>query len=108
MVVPRIKIMKILLINTYFYNRGGDCTYTFALSELLQENGHEVFHWGMKHPKNYQYKYEDFFVDYLDFSELNKQKTISNGIKVLSRTIYSRYSQKKLQELKEVKSSQKT
>ena len=56
--------MKILLINSFLYNRGGDCTYMFSLGELLNSKGHEVFYWGMKHPLNHSFKYQESFVDY--------------------------------------------
>jgi glycosyltransferase involved in cell wall biosynthesis len=81
--------MKILLVNTYHYSRGGDCTYTFSLAELLRSQGHEVYYFGMKHPLNIPCSQEKFFVDYIDFRELNQKKTLLNGLRVVSRSIYS-------------------
>ena len=81
--------MKILLVNTYHYPRGGDCTYTFSLAELMQSHGHEVFFFGMHHPLNVPCAQEKFFVDYIDFRELNQKKNLYNGLKVVSRSIYS-------------------
>ena len=89
--------MKILLINTYYYHRGGDCTYNFSLGETLKEKGHEVFFWGMNHPQNYEYEHSNYFVDYIDFVELNKKKNIMNGLNILKNNIYSKENQKKLQ-----------
>lgn len=88
--------MKILLINSFLYNRGGDCTYMFALSNLLKANGHKVFFWGMKHPRNFQFKYEEYFVDYIDYVDLNKNKKISNMVRVLGRSIYSKNAKNKI------------
>ena len=38
--------MRILQIQTYHFHRGGDSTYMFNLSRLLEERGHEVVHFG--------------------------------------------------------------
>jgi len=91
--------MKVLLINTFLYHRGGDCTYTFALGDMLKSNGHEVYYWGMNHPKNYQYEYSNFFVDHIDYNEINSKKTIQNSIKVIKRCIYSFHAKEKLRHL---------
>ncbi|MFX0196262.1 MAG: glycosyltransferase [Candidatus Hodarchaeota archaeon] len=91
--------MKILLINTFHYHRGGDCTYTFALGDLLKSKGHDVYYWAMRHPKNYNYEYDNYFVDYIDYNELNEKRTASNAIKAISRCIYSFHARRKLGEL---------
>ena len=80
--------MKILIINKYLYNRGGDTTYTFNLGNLLKENGHQVFYWGMVHPDNLVNNH-DYFPSFIDYNELNKTKSISTGMKVLKRSVYS-------------------
>jgi len=80
--------MKILIINKYLYNRGGDTTYTFNLGNLLKDNGHQVFYWGMYHQKNIVNN-DDSFPSFIDFNELNKSKSIRNGVEVLNRSIYS-------------------
>lgn len=81
--------MRIVLINTYHYNRGGDCTYMFSLADLLRSRGHDVFFFGMKHPLNFPCEQEKYFVDYVDFRELNSKKNLVNNVRVLSRSIYS-------------------
>jgi glycosyltransferase involved in cell wall biosynthesis len=88
--------MKILLINTYLYQRGGDCTYTFSLGNLFKTKGHKVFYWGMKHPLNYELDYKDLFVDYIDYENINASKNIENALKVFSRCIYYKAARKKL------------
>jgi len=91
--------MKILIINTFHYHRGGDCTYTFALGDLLKSKGHEVFYWGMNHPDNYDYEYSGYFADNIDYSELNYRKTVKGGIKAVTRCIYSFHAKRKLRQL---------
>ena len=44
--------MKILLVNKYFYRKGGAETYFFALAEGLKSLGHEVAFFSMQHPNN--------------------------------------------------------
>jgi glycosyltransferase involved in cell wall biosynthesis len=91
--------MKILLVNTYHYLRGGDCTYTFALADLLKSHGHKVKFFGMKHPKNLPSTEEKYFLEYIDYVELNKNKSLANSLKVLTRSIYYKHARTKIGEL---------
>jgi len=88
--------MKILLINNFLYNRGGDCTYMFSLGDLLKSKNHNVSYWGMKHPKNFNFSNENFFVDDIDYSSLNNKKNIKGILQVLSRSIYSKNAKKSI------------
>ena len=81
--------MKILIINKYLYNHGGDTTYTFNLGNLLKKHGHHVFYWGMKNSKNLVNNNKEYFPSFIDYNELNDTKSISNGMKVLKRSVYS-------------------
>lgn len=91
--------MKILIVQTYHYYRGGDSTYGFSLANLLRKNGHQVNFFGMKHPLNLPCEDEKYFVDYIDFREANANKNIFNGIKVISRSIYSTHVREKFKEI---------
>ncbi|MEF9427280.1 MAG: glycosyltransferase family 4 protein [Candidatus Mariimomonas ferrooxydans] len=91
--------MKILLVNNFFYNRGGDCTYFFALKNLLEKKGHNVIVFSMHHPKNLASEYSKYFVSYINYEEEIRHKDILSGIKVLNRTIYSREAKKKIEKL---------
>src|SRR6266496_69363 len=81
--------MKILLVNTRHFYGGGDSTYTFSLSRLLQQQGHHVSFFAMQDQRNLNDPNEDLFVPFIDFRELNQHKNIANGLKVLGRVIYS-------------------
>ena len=74
--------MKVLLINNFFYNRGGDCTYTLSLGRLLESKGHEVFYFCMKHPNNKEYEYSNYFTEYIDYNLMRSNINIQNSIKV--------------------------
>lgn len=88
--------MKILIANTFHYFRGGDCTYTFALATLLRAHGHEVRFFGMHHPLNLECPDSAYWVDYVDFVEMNQRRNLVNGIKVVSRSIYSRQARERI------------
>jgi glycosyltransferase involved in cell wall biosynthesis len=54
--------MDILLINKFFYEKGGTERYFFSLSDALQEHGHRVTHFSMRHASNLPSPYERYFV----------------------------------------------
>jgi len=94
-----VRNLKVLIVNTYHYLRGGDCTYAFSLAELLRSKGHEVFFFGMHHPQNFPCEQSEYFVDYIDFREMNRDKGVMNAVRVLSRSIYSTQAKAKLRQL---------
>jgi glycosyltransferase involved in cell wall biosynthesis len=81
--------MKILVAQQFCYPRGGDWTYVKKLMDLYELKGHEVILFGMRHPENARFPYEDYFVSHVDYAELNKNKNIANAIRVLGKSIYS-------------------
>lgn len=54
--------MKILLVNKFYYRKGGAETYYFALAETLKARGHEVIFFSMKDEKNVPCEQEKYFV----------------------------------------------
>lgn len=44
--------MKVLLVNKFYYRRGGDCIVTLNLEKLLKEKGHKVAIYSMEYPEN--------------------------------------------------------
>ncbi len=53
--------MKILICNKYWYNRGGDCTYSIALEKMLREHGHETAIFSMQYPDNFDTPWSSYF-----------------------------------------------
>lgn len=88
--------MKILMVNKFFYIKGGSETYYFSLKKLLEENGHEVIDFSMKDEKNFESKYSEFFVEGVDY---NKEQSIFSKIKSGMKIIYSFEAKKKLEKL---------
>ena len=54
--------MKILMINKFFYIKGGSETYYFNLKKLLENNGHTVIDFSMQDKKNLYSPYSKYFV----------------------------------------------
>lgn len=91
--------MKILMINSFNYLRGGGERCFFDLSDLLRSHGHEVIPFCMDHPKNLPSEYSDYFVSYIDFpTELGKPG-LSPKLRVLERVLYSREARRKVEDL---------
>ena len=53
--------MRILLINKFYYPRGGDCIYTLSLEGLLRAKGHEVAVMAMDYPSNLTSQWTRYF-----------------------------------------------
>ena len=79
---------KVLLVNNFYYNRGGDCTYLFGLKNILEKNNHNVVIFSMQHPENIESTWSKYFVNYINYDEEVKQISFSSGMKVATRTIY--------------------
>lgn len=59
--------MRVLLVNKYFYRKGGAETYYFALAEGLKALGHEVAFFSMRHPSNEPSRWSKYFVSEKDY-----------------------------------------
>jgi glycosyltransferase involved in cell wall biosynthesis len=79
---------KVLLVNNFYYNRGGDCTYLFSLKDLLERKGQKTVVFSMHHPQNYRSEWSKYFVDYINYDEEVKKISLLSIIKVASRTIF--------------------
>ena len=101
--------MKVVIAHKYFYPRDGVTTHVFDLIDLLESHGHTVIPFAMKHPDaNFQFpisnfqckelyeKYQQFFVSYIDFNNL---QGIRKKIKAFFRMLYSFEAKKKFKKL---------
>ncbi|PIZ96006.1 MAG: hypothetical protein COX80_02625 [Candidatus Magasanikbacteria bacterium CG_4_10_14_0_2_um_filter_33_14] len=87
--------MKILLVNKYWYIRGGSERVVFATKEILEKNGHEVVVFGMKNDKNIVEN--DYFIDDIDYKKISAWKKFILGFKI----IYNKDAKKKFASLVE-------
>jgi len=81
--------VRVCLVNTFHYMRGGDSTYTFDLARLLAAHGDSVIHFAMKHPANLKSEFEQYFVDTVDYRALHASANPFRKIKGLARSLYS-------------------
>jgi glycosyltransferase involved in cell wall biosynthesis len=89
--------MNILIANWTWYPSGGDWTYINHLCSLLGANGHAIIPFSMHDARNIQTPYSKYFIRNIDYKELNKNKTLRNSYKVLTRSLYSREAKHKLE-----------
>jgi len=91
--------MKILMCSNFFYRRGGDCAHMFSVADLLEEHGHEAVFFSMNHPKNMPCSEQKYFIDHIDYEELNQNRSISSVFRVLKSSIYSRQARRNIGQL---------
>lgn len=65
---------KVLIVNKFYYRRGGDCVYTLNLERLLRDHGHDVAVYSMQYPDNLETSWNGYFA-----SEVNFQKNKLKG-----------------------------
>ena len=88
--------MKILMVNKFYYIKGGSETYYFALKQLLESKGHEVIDFSMQDEKNFDSPYAEYFVSAVDY---NGKMDLKQQIKAATNIIYSVEAKKKLEKL---------
>ena len=88
--------MRVLMVQTFYYYRGGDSAYMLSLSKLLEEKGHEVIPFAMEHPRNLPSPYARFFVSEIDFPALMGASSPAAAWKVATRSIYSGEARRKI------------
>ncbi|WP_027694992.1 glycosyltransferase family 4 protein [Vibrio litoralis] len=59
--------MKILLVNKFFYKKGGAETVYFQEREMLRQEGFDIVEFSMTHESNEASDYSDYFVSNVDY-----------------------------------------
>lgn len=90
--------MNILIAHWSWYPTGGDWTYVESVTRLYQQHGHTVIPFCMKDERNYPTPYDKYFIEKIDYKQVNK-RSLSDGIKVISKTIYSVEAKRNLEKL---------
>lgn len=90
--------MKVLLINKYFYHRGGSEAVFFETAGLLRERGHDVSVFSMSDPRNLASPDAGDFVSRVDF---DRGGSLRNRAKIPGRMLYSLEARRKLKRLLE-------
>jgi len=90
--------MNILVINWTWYPSGGDWTYVENVIDLYTRNGHTVIPFSMKDERNFPTEYAEYFIENIDYKKINT-RSLSAGIKVVAKSIYSIEAQQNLERL---------
>jgi len=85
--------MKVLLVNKYFYLKGGSERYFFNLARLLRRKGHQVIFFSMRDERNESSPQDSYFVDRIDYDAPAGPR--EQGRRVL-KLLYSREAQRKM------------
>ena len=88
--------MKILMVNKFFFVKGGSETYYFSLKKLLESKGHSVIDFSMQDDRNFPSEYSKYFVSGVYY---NKPLGIKKKIKAGVNIIYSLEAKKKFEQL---------
>ena len=91
--------MRVLMVQTFHFRRGGDSTCMLGLSGLLEENGHEVVHFAMKHPRNLPSPHSEYFSSEIDFPSLLERSSPASAWKVLTKSIHNGEARRKIARL---------
>jgi glycosyltransferase involved in cell wall biosynthesis len=91
--------MNILLANASWYPSGGDWTYIESICKLYESNGHSIIPFAMDDRRNNFNSYNKYFIENINYNELNKHKSFKNSFKVLTSSIYSFDAIKKIKKL---------
>ncbi len=91
--------MKILMVNKFFFIKGGVERYFFELSEILKTHNHSVIPFSMKHPQNYSSDYEEFFIENIDYHQISFRKNPFRSLSVFFKMIYSLEAKRKMEKL---------
>lgn len=75
--------MDILLINKYFWRKGGSETVFFQLLEKLNNCGHKAIPFSMKDFRNMPSEYSEYFVNNVDYTNSGLIKNMGNAMKIL-------------------------
>lgn len=60
--------MRVLIVNKFYYPRGGDCVVAMNTQRLLEASGHEVRVYSMSYPENVETPFSDSFASEVNFS----------------------------------------
>ena len=91
--------MKILMVDKFYFIKGGAERYFFELKDVLELHGHKVIPFSMRHPNNFKTEYEEFFVDNIDFEFSSLVDKALAFPKITGRMLYSFHAKDRLEKL---------
>ena len=88
--------MRVLLVNKFYFPKGGAENLFFDTAQLLRDKGHQVFFFSMEHPDNRESQQKKYFVSHVDFEDPG---VFYRKIKASLRILYSFEAKKKIRKL---------
>ncbi len=61
--------LRVLIINKFYYPRGGDCVCSINLERLLTCHGHTTAVYSMSYPENIPSRWDSYFASEVDFGK---------------------------------------
>jgi glycosyltransferase involved in cell wall biosynthesis len=77
--------MRVLLVNSFHYPRGGDCVHVLSLETLLRDAGHSVAFLAMTHPDNIASPWQEYWPRNVDFD----QAGVAHAPRLLAASLWS-------------------
>ncbi|HIA07543.1 MAG TPA: glycosyltransferase family 1 protein [Chromatiaceae bacterium] len=87
--------MKALLVNKFYWMKGGSEAVFFGDKALLEANGHDVVPFSMQDSKNVPSEYSDSFVSNIDYTSGKIRDKITSA----ARIVFSMEARKKMRQL---------
>lgn len=91
--------MKVLLINKFYYLKGGAEKHFFDLKTLLERHGHTVVVFAMRDEKNLPSPHAQYFVSHVEFDRVRFNW---QGLRTAGRMLWSFEARRRLQKLIDV------
>ena len=91
--------MKILMVNKYYFIKGGSERYFFELSKILEKSGHEIIPFAMQHPQNFETEFSEYFVDNIEYNLNGTLNKIKKSFGIAGRMIYSTHAKSQVEQL---------
>lgn len=88
--------MKILLVNKYFYLKGGPERHIFQIRKILEAKGHQAIPFSMEDERNKPTPYAKYFVSKVDF---NSPVSLGDKLRMIPRVIYFLEAREKIEVL---------
>ncbi len=91
--------LTVLMIDKYYFIKGGAERYYFELTSILELHGLRVVPFSMRHPDNLISRYTSYFVSNIDFFQRNPLRKIHLAFRVFGRILYSVEARRRLDRL---------
>jgi len=88
--------VKVLLVNKFFYLKGGPERHIFKISKILETKGHQVIPFSMKDERNEPTPFEKYFVSKVDF---NSPMSLGDKLRMVPRVVYFLEAKRKIEAL---------